>query len=176
MHRKRIKEIKGVDVTNVSFGIKKQVVATVAEKEDVERFIALVNEKHMIWRKAIERAREQALSGFSARPKYRDLAPIDSQMRGIRKLWRNAYTDSFSSGLYKCTSNLDWQVGACAGELGTAWTNARVPKDTLFMYVQHDRLGNVELVDAKTSRVIKLNRGHSVCDRFIKIQEGEQDE
>lgn len=174
--QKRIKKIFDVNVTNIYFGIRKQVVAEVAEREDLIKFIELVKAKNMLFLKAATTAKTNGQFRYTPRPSYNDLAPIDSQMRGLRKLWRNAYTDSFSDGLYTCTGALDWQVGACAGELGTAWNNSRVERGTLFMYVQHDRLGNVELADAKTSRVIKLNRGSSVCDRFIKMSKGENDE
>ena len=176
---KRIKTIADVDVTGITFGIKKSVLAEVAKKEDILKFKDLVREKEKLWIEASKKKRDQSHPFYSSyfRPHYHDLAPIDSQLRGLRKLWRNSYTDSFTEGLYICTSALDWQIGSCAGELGQSWLGAkRVIKNTLFMYVQHDRLGNVELVDAKTSQVIKLTRGSSVCDRFIKVKEGESNE
>lgn len=174
--RKRIKNIFDVNVTNINFGIRKQVIAEVANREDLIKFIELVKAKDMLFLRVATTSKTSGHFSYVPRPSYKELAPLDSQMRALRKLWRNAYTDSFSEGLYTCTGALDWQVGACAGELGTAWINNRVERGTLFMYVQHDRLGNVELADAKTSRVIKLNRGSSVCDRFIKMNEGEKDE
>lgn len=171
---KRITTIAEVDVTGITFGIKKSVLAEFAKKEDIIKFKDLVREKERLWFEASKKKRDQSHPFYSSyfRPHYHDLAPIDSQLRGLRKLWRNQYTDSFTEGLYVCTSALDWQVGSCAGELGQSWVGAkRVVKNTLFLYVQHDRLGNVELADAKTSQVIKLTRGSSVCDRFIKVTE-----
>lgn len=171
---KRITTIAEVDVTGITFGIKKSVLAEFAKKEDIIKFKDLVREKERLWFEASKKKRDQSHPFYSSyfRPHYHDLAPIDSQLRGLRKLWRNQYTDSFTEGLYVCTSALDWQIGSCAGELGQSWVGAkRVVKNTLFLYVQHDRLGNVELADAKTSQVIKLTRGSSVCDRFIKVTE-----
>jgi hypothetical protein len=161
---KIIKQIDGVNVSHCNFGIRKKVLQRIASSTDIQTFIELQKTKDKIYQQDIRSNR------------WRQIDPINSQLRGLRKYWRNAYTDSFSEGLYTCETSLTWECGKCIGEFGTVYRGNQIEKGTLFIYVQHDRLGNVELMNTKTSGLIKITRGSSVCDKFIKYTKGENDE
>ena len=171
MKRKLIKEIDGVCIRGCSFGIRKCALSTVAKAKDIIKFKELLQTKDELYRKA--RRHE---GNHWARPPHSVLGPIDSQLRGFRKYWRTMYTDSFSEGLYIAHSPISWQGGRCVGELGSSWQNQAIRAGDIFMYVQHDRLGNVELMNTKNSELIKLPRGNAVCDKIIRFKKGEENE
>jgi hypothetical protein len=174
MRSKPVKEIDGISVSGYSFGIKKTILKEIAKASELQNFIGLIQKKERLWAEA--RKEVQNDPRRYARPSWQQLSPINSELRGLRKYWRSTYTDSFSSGLYVATSKVTWEVGKCVGEFGTAWSNRAIEKGDVFMYVQHDRLGNVELVNNKTAEVIKIVRGSSVCDKFLRLKKGEENE
>ena len=174
MRSKPVKKIDGISVSGYSFGIKKTILKEIAKASELQNFIGLIQKKESLWAKAREESQDNRRR--YARPTWQQISPIDSELRGLRKYWRSTYTDSFSSGLYVATSAITWEVGKCAGEFGSAWSNRKIEKGDIFMYAQHDRLGNVELINNKTSEVIKVVRGSAVCDKFLRLEKGEENE
>ena len=163
-----VKIIDGVNVSYRNFGIRKEALKTIAKAEDIQAFMNLLDKKEALFEAARKRAREQDRSWYYAKPTWSDLHPIDTQLRGFRKYWRCEYTDSFSDGLYIARTNLSWEYGKCVGEFGSSYLNKTIPKGTVFLYVQHDRMGNVELMHSTSSEVIKITRGSSSCDKFVR--------
>ena len=164
--RIKIKEIDGVDITGYNFGIRKEVLIKVAKANELKKFMSLVNQKREIFLEASVNGQRY--------PTYRDITPIDSELRGYRQYWRTLYTNSFDQGLYRSLKTLRWEVGKCQGQFGVTWKNAHITKGTLFMYVGHDALENVELMNLDSQELIKIKRGSASSDAFIKVEEGEQ--
>ena len=168
MKRKIIKEIDGESVSSYSFGVKKEILETVAKGPELKKFKALVDKRLKL--------RKEAWARNERWPSYRDIAPIDSELRGYRHYWRIQYTNSFDNGLYKSTKTLRYQVGKCQGEFGTTWRNSRIEKNTLFMYIRHDPVGNIELMNLANNELVKVKRGAASSEAFIKVNEGEDNE
>lgn len=168
MKRKAIKEIDGESVSSYSFGVKKEILEIVAKGPELKKFKALVDARLKL--------RQEAWARNERWPSYRDIAPIDSELRGYRQYWRIRYTDSFEAGLYKSTKTLRYQVGKCQGEFGVTWRNSRIERNTLFMYIRHDPIGNVELMNLSSNELVKVKRGSTSSEAFIKVNEGEDNE
>ena len=161
--RKIIKEIDGENVATYNFGVKKDILQYVAKADELKKFKSLVDKKR--------RLRFEAWQAKKQYPKYRDIGPINSELRGYRLWWRTKYTNSFDEGLYKVTKNLRYEVGKCQGEFGVCWLNSVIERNTLFMYVRHDALDNIELMNLSNSQLIKIKRGSSSSEAFIKVEE-----
>jgi len=168
MKRKIIKEIDGESLSGYNFGVKKSILEIVAKRQDLKKFKSLIDKRQGLIRGAQARGDRW--------PSYQEIFPIDSELRGYRLYWRTQYTKSFEEGLYKSTKTLRYQIGKCQGEFGISWRNSRIEKNTLFMYVQHDAIGNVELMHLASNELIKIKRGSGSCEAFIKIKEGEENE
>jgi hypothetical protein len=165
---KIIKEVDGECVVGYQFGVKKSILQLVASAQEIRAFKEKVNKKALLFHESKSRGDRW--------PRWSDLQPIDSELRGYRKYWRTKYTDSFSNGLYRASKKIRWQVGKCHGEFGYSWMNSQMPKGTIFLYVRHDLLGNVELLNSTNNELLKLLRGSGNCESFIKIEEGEKNE
>lgn len=161
----RIKEIFGIDVSRHNFGIKKEVLKEVVLEKELKKFIEI--------KEKIQSIEQAAISDGRRYPNWSEIRPLKSELRGYRKYWRTKYTDGFSHGLYRCTGQLRWQVGKVFGEFGTSWKNFNITSTDLFMYVRHDKLGNVELMNTRSSEIVKLPRGNAACDKFIKTGENQ---
>lgn len=160
MNNRSIKEIHGISVVNTNFGIRRFVIEKVASRKEIVKFKGLLEEKNRL---IFEAYREKKI------PVWRQVRPIDSELRGYRKYWRTKYTDSFTDGLYKSTKRLSWQFGRCTGEFGTSWYNKVIDKGALLMYIRHDPLGNVELMHLDSNELIKVPRGNANCDSLIAV-------
>ena len=165
--KKTVKEIDGENVVTYSFGVKKNILKLVAKGVELKKFKALVDERRRI--------RTQAWQTGS-HLNYRALNPIDSELRGYRQWWRTQYTNSFKEGLYKVTKNLQYEVGRCQGEFGVTWRNSAIKKNTLFMYIRHDPLDNIELMNLSSNELVKIKRGSASSEAFIKVTEGEKND
>ena len=163
--KKIIKEIDGESVITYNFGVKKHILELVAKASEIKKFKALINERRKI--------RMEAWQNGHRYPAYRDLVPIDSELRGYRQWWRTKYTNSFGEGLYKATKSLNYEVGKCRGEFGVTWRNSAIKKGTLFMYVRHDPLDNVELMNLSSNELVKIKRGSASSEAFTKVAEEE---
>ena len=165
MKNRFIKEIHGISVVNTNFGIQRFVIEQVASQKEIIKFKSLLEEKNRL-----------IFEAYSSKqmPVWRNVQPIDSELRGYRKYWRTKYTDSFAEGLYKSTKRLSWQFGRCAGEFGTTWKNKVIDKGAILMYVRHDPLGNVELMHLESNELIKVPRGNANCDSLILMNDEEQ--
>ena len=165
MKKTAIKEIDGESVATYNFGVKKNILELVAKASELKKFKALINERRKI--------RMEAWQSGQRYPAYRDLVPIDSELRGYRQWWRTKYTNSFGEGLYKATKSLNYEVGKCRGEFGVTWRNSAIKKGTLFMYVRHDPLDNVELMNLSSNELVKIKRGSASSEAFTKVPEEE---
>ncbi len=166
--KKIVKEIDGESVALYNFGVKKNILQIVAKASELKKFKSLVDERRKI--------RMEAWQSGKRYPNYRDINPIDSELRGYRQWWRTKYTNSFEEGLYKVTKTLRYEVGKCQGEFGVCWRNSAIKKNTLFMYVRHDPLDNVELMNLSSNELVKIKRGSASSEAFIKVIEGENNE
>ena len=88
--RKIIKEIDGENVATYNFGVKKDILQHVAKADELKKFKSLVDKKR--------RLRLEAWQAKKQYPKYRDINPIDSELRGYRLWWRTMRTDTKPSG------------------------------------------------------------------------------
>ena len=165
MKKRMIKEIDGENVVAYNFGVKKDILQHVATANELKKFKSLVDEKRRI--------RMEAWLANKRYPNYRDINPIDSELRGYRLWWRTKYTNSFNEGLYKATKTLRYEVGKCQGEFGVCWLNSVISKNTLFMYVRHDPLDNVELMNLSNNQLIKIKRGSASSESFTRVIEEE---
>ncbi len=165
---KTIKEIDGENVALYNFGIRKIILQFVAKAPELKKFKSLLNERRKVHAEAWQIGKRY--------PNYQDIHHINSELRGYRQWWRTQYTNSFKEGLYKVTKNLQYEVGRCQGEFGVAWRNSAIKKNTLFMYIRHDPLDNVELMNLSSNEIVKIKRGSASSEAFIKVTEGEKND
>lgn len=191
--RQSIKELHGISLVGISFSIGKHVLKEVASKEEIETFLKNV--------KGLEDVKRKYYSGDSSyfnnanmcrsgmqlpeygswfRPwimsdQYRDkYFRLKAENSGIRKLWRQKYTDSFSGDtLYYSSRRI--ALDTSTGKYGKVWKgyansnyNASSKMNT-YVYVGHNELGDVELMLNSDNSIRVLPRGASICDAIRKL-------
>lgn len=187
--RQSIKELHGISLVGISFSIGKHVLKEVASKEEIETFL-----KNM---KGLEDVKRKYYSGDSSyfnnanmlkmptygdyfRPwimngQYRDkYFKLKAENAGIRKLWRQKYTDSFSSEtLYYSSRRISLDIST--GKYGKVWkgyscsTYVASSKISTYVYIGHNELGDVELMLNSDNSIRVLPRGASICDSIRKL-------
>ena len=80
MKNRFIKEIHGISVVNTNFGIQRFVIEQVASQKEIIKFKALLEEKNRL-----------ILEAYSSKqmPVWLNVQPIDSELRGYRKILAN---------------------------------------------------------------------------------------
>ena len=187
--RQSIKELHGISLVGISFSVGKHVLKEVASKEEIETFL-----KNM---KGLEDVKRKYYSGdpsyfgnskMMKLPTYGDwFRPwimadqyrskyfrLEAENTGMRKLWREKYTDSFSGDtLYYSSRRISLDIST--GKYGKVWKgypsssyNASSKMNT-YVYVGHNELGDVELMLNSDNSIRVLPRGASICDAIRKL-------
>lgn len=170
-------EILGVDVRGVNFGVRRNVLRTVAEKEEIIYFIKAHSEltKHRYqrnsWWNNINNSRPHQTSG-----KWQDInakiSMYENELKGYRKAWRCLWTDHCSHGLYTINRNINsWSLKKAQGKYGFSYSSIDAARGDIFLFLSRDKKGDIEMLHQKTNTIIKVPRGAGISDSFYRMEE-----
>jgi len=167
--------INGITVTGINFGVRREVLAKVAEPEELEHFIKT---KNALYAHRAKRnnwwygdGKTNTLN-HDFRSLQKKISKYEDDLKGYRKAWRCIWTDSMKEGLYTVNRRLSpWALKSAVGKYGFGYSRIEIKPGDIFLFIGRDKKGDVEFLHQASNKIIKLPRGSGISDSFCEWEE-----
>ena len=100
------------------------------------------------------------------------ISRYEDELKGQRKTWRCMWTDSLDHGLYTVNRKIpSWNLKKAVGKYGYGYFRSSARPGDIFLYIGHDKKGDVEMLHQSSNVIIKVPRGAGISDSFCKLEE-----